>query len=327
MESMFPSEISIRHLYPVPTHDHMTTNGLVWFGARAAWPFADVRAPEAFFVSLREFPESEREAVERDFAQGQPPEASRLVSFSNSASLNYLYQDFEPRDDDVYICTYAKSGTTLTQQIVYQLLFGPDDTYEDITRESPWWETCMGHEVMTQSSRYPRILKTHLRWEHFPSVVTSKDGPRGKFIFIEREMKDVFTSYLRHVRGFSSKPIEEETFAQSFVNGKMALGPYDGYIHGWRDHAPAVLGDHLLQLQFREMRDDLKGVIAKIAAFIGARTDEEHLEQVYQRCTLAYMGNPEHKAKFNHDWERRIMQRFAWEMAVLVVTENASSLA
>ena len=71
----------------------------------------------------------------------------------------------------------------------------------------------------------------------------------------------------------------------------------------------------------------LIGVIAKIAAFIGARTDEEHLEQVYQRCTLAYMGNPEHKAKFNHDWERRIMQRFAWEMAVLVVTENASSLA
>ena len=37
-----------------------------------------------------------------------------------------IWNDLEFRDDDIVISTYAKSGTTWTQQIVAQLLFGPD---------------------------------------------------------------------------------------------------------------------------------------------------------------------------------------------------------
>ena len=37
-----------------------------------------------------------------------------------------IWNDFQFRNDDIVISTYAKSGTTWTQQIVAQLLFGPD---------------------------------------------------------------------------------------------------------------------------------------------------------------------------------------------------------
>ena len=48
-----------------------------------------------------------------------------------------IWNDFRFRDDDVVVATYAKSGTTWTQQIVAQLLFGPDPDLE-VAEMSPW---------------------------------------------------------------------------------------------------------------------------------------------------------------------------------------------
>ena len=41
-----------------------------------------------------------------------------------------IWNDFSFRDDDVIVASYAKAGTTWTQQIVAQMLFGPDPNLE-----------------------------------------------------------------------------------------------------------------------------------------------------------------------------------------------------
>ena len=48
-----------------------------------------------------------------------------------------IWNDFRFREDDIVISTYAKSGTTWTEQIVGQLLFGPDPDLE-VAEMSPW---------------------------------------------------------------------------------------------------------------------------------------------------------------------------------------------
>ena len=48
-----------------------------------------------------------------------------------------IWDDFEFRDDDIVIATYAKSGTTWVQQIVSQLLFDGEEGPE-VAERSPW---------------------------------------------------------------------------------------------------------------------------------------------------------------------------------------------
>jgi hypothetical protein len=48
-----------------------------------------------------------------------------------------IWADLQFRDDDIIISTYAKSGTTWMQQIVAQMLFGPDPDLE-VAEMSPW---------------------------------------------------------------------------------------------------------------------------------------------------------------------------------------------
>src|SRR5690348_10650627 len=76
-----------------------------------------------------------------------------------------VWNDFKFRDDDVIIATYAKSGTTWTQQIVGQILFN-GDTDVDVPAISPWLDLRVPPAEMklsaleAQTNR--RFVKTHL---------------------------------------------------------------------------------------------------------------------------------------------------------------------
>jgi aryl sulfotransferase len=48
-----------------------------------------------------------------------------------------VWNDFDFRNDDIVIATYAKSGTTWTQQIVSQLIFGGAEGLS-VAEMSPW---------------------------------------------------------------------------------------------------------------------------------------------------------------------------------------------
>ena len=54
-----------------------------------------------------------------------------------------IWNDFAFRNDDIIVATYAKSGTTWTQQIVGQLVFLGADI--DVPELSPWMDLRVPH--------------------------------------------------------------------------------------------------------------------------------------------------------------------------------------
>src|SRR5579871_4261006 len=106
-----------------------------------------------------------------------------------------IWNDFKFRDDDIVIGTYAKSGTTWTQQIVGQLVFRGDESV-DIGGLSPWVDLRVPPaevklaELEAQTNR--RLIKTHLPLD---ALVFS---PKAKYLYIGRDGRDVLFSFHHH---------------------------------------------------------------------------------------------------------------------------------
>ena len=115
--------------------------------------------------------------------------------FQNHHFDSTIWNDFEFRDDDIIIASYAKSGTTWVQQILSQLIFNGQEGLP-VAEMSPWLDLRIPPkevklpEVEKQAHR--RFLKTHLPVD---ALVFSPDA---KYIYIGRDGRDVVWSMYNH---------------------------------------------------------------------------------------------------------------------------------
>lgn len=122
-----------------------------------------------------------------------------------------IWNDFEFRDDDVIVATYGKSGTTWVQQILAQMLFGPDPDPE-VAEMPPWLDLRIPPkevklpEVEAQTRR--RILKTHLPLNALVFSPKAKYplvfSPKAEYLYVGRGGRDVVWSVYNHFRNANS---------------------------------------------------------------------------------------------------------------------------
>jgi aryl sulfotransferase len=106
-----------------------------------------------------------------------------------------VWNGFGFRDDDIVIATYAKSGTTWTQQIVGQLLFGGAADVP-VNALSPWLDLRVPPAAekiaLLDAQTHRRFIKTHLPVD---ALVYS---PRAKYLYVARDGRDVVWSLHHH---------------------------------------------------------------------------------------------------------------------------------
>lgn len=197
---------------------------------------------------------------------------------------------FRPRPDDIFIASYAKSGTTLLQMMLYQMTTDGEMDFPHIESVSPFFEDCyrLGFNRFVETLPSPRIFKTHLYYHHMPRGVRS--------IYIVRDFRDVVVSAFHHyrmVRGWSPEQ-EFRVFADSMITGKTFFESWFEHTQSWWPHRN---DPDVLFLRYEEVIRDLPGTARRIAAWSGLPLTDEALDRVVERCSLAFMK--QHNEKFD----------------------------
>ncbi len=214
-----------------------------------------------------------------------------------------IWNDFEFRDGDVVIATYAKSGTTWVQQIVSQLLFGGREGLE-VAEMSPWLDLRVPARetklAALAAQRHRRFVKTHLPVD---ALVFS---PRARYLYIGRDGRDVVWSMYNHHANANEEWYRALNDTPGRVGPPIEPPPDDilTYFRDWlaRDGHPfwpfwenirswwAVRGlPNVHLLHFAALKADLPGEIRRIAAFLGIRVDESAWDAILEHCSFAYM--------------------------------------
>jgi len=214
-----------------------------------------------------------------------------------------VWNDFAFRDDDIVIGTYAKSGTTWTQQIVSQLLFQGQEGLE-VAEMSPWLDLRVPPKEVklpaVEAQAHRRFLKTHLPVD---ALVYS---PRARYLYIARDGRDVVWSMYNHhasanahwyaalndTPGRVGPPIEpppasvRQYFLEWLERDGHPFWPFWENIRSWWEirHLP-----NMLLLHFAELKADMPGQIRRIADFLGVRIDEARWPAILEHCGFDYM--------------------------------------
>lgn len=227
----------------------------------------------------------------------------KIREFHNHHFDSTIWNDFQFRDDDIVIATYAKSGTTWMQQIVGQLLHGPDPELA-VAELSPWLDLRVPPKdiklplVAAQDRR--RFIKTHLPVD---ALVFS---PRAKYIYIGRDGRDVVWSMYNHHANANQQwyaalndspgrvgaPIEpppgdiRQYFHDWLARDGHPFWPFWENVRGWWAirHLPNVHAVH-----FADLKRDMAGEMRRIAAFLEIPVHEADWERIREYCSFAWM--------------------------------------
>jgi len=214
-----------------------------------------------------------------------------------------VWNDFEIREGDVVISTYAKSGTTWLQQIVSQLIFGGEEGV-NVPELSPWVDLRLPPKEVKlpalEAQTHRRFLKTHLPVE---ALVYS---PKAKYLYVGRDGRDVVWSFYNHHRnaapaffealnetpGLVGPPIEPagddvvEYFREWLEKDGFPIWSFWENVRSWwaiRDLP------NLQMLHFSDLKADMPGEIRKIAEFLEIEVDEAKWDAIFEHCSFDYM--------------------------------------
>ncbi|KAK6145668.1 hypothetical protein DH2020_022488 [Rehmannia glutinosa] len=217
--------------------------------------------------------------------------------------------NFQARDDDVILASTIKTGTTWLKALSLCIMekdhktFANSHNHDDIlTKESPHYyvptiesmiySTKTPHVDLYYTSA-PRLLHTHLPYAVLPDSVRNS---ACKIVYIARNPKDTVISmwhFFNSLFGRNQEPFPLDKAVDCFCSGVHLYGPFfEHVVEYWQESQKRP--KKILFIKYEELKSDPKGLVSKIAEFMGRPfADEGEVDDVLWRCSLERLKNLE----------------------------------
>jgi hypothetical protein len=191
------------------------------------------------------------------------------------------HRNFNP--NDVFFCTYPKSGTTWVRFVLFEMLSGLPSGFK-LTNE-------LMLPVGQHSKAMPllpgggRLIGTH---EHY-----QKQYHRA--IYLVRDARDVVLSEWAYLKALEFADDDLDKFIKTFLFTTVsAFGPWPQHVSSWLD-SPIAGTDNLLIVRFEDIRQDPMAWFTRIAEFLKVDVPREKIELAIANNSLEKMREKENK--------------------------------
>ncbi|XP_065215771.1 luciferin sulfotransferase-like [Planococcus citri] len=236
----------------------------------------------------------------------------------NGYMLTDLFPKVEPeisqldvRDEDIWVVSYPKSGTTWTQETVWciqndlnfelskKISLSERFPFLDVpfmintkilSEKDPQAVQRFGVESKLQKINNlpsPRFIKSHLPLDFLP-LKLQNNSTNAKIICITRNPRDLSISQYHHCQVFEGFQGTQEEFAELFIKGLVPYGPYWDHIYSYWNQRSKL---NIIFIRFEDMKTKLPQTIEKISKFVGKVLTEEEINQLAAHVTFDNMKN------------------------------------
>ncbi|XP_029648302.1 sulfotransferase 1C4-like [Octopus sinensis] len=203
-------------------------------------------------------------------------------------------KDFNVRDDDVFIVTYPKAGTTWLQEVLWLIMNDgqlKEANEKQVYFRSPFLEfkDTVLNEVgleLAAAVPSPRVIKTHLQKRLAPKQLNDKNC---KVVILFRNPKDVCVSYYHFYRSSSSMGNFKGSwneFFEMFITGHTGHGSWFDFTESWwhsRHNSNVKL------IYYEDMKKNLTKSVEELAKFLGRSLSHQNVDDIVKHCSFENM--------------------------------------
>ncbi|XP_017841118.1 sulfotransferase family cytosolic 1B member 1-like [Drosophila busckii] len=203
--------------------------------------------------------------------------------------------EFTTRDDDVFVVTFPKSGTTWMQELAWLLLNQLDFERAKSSyamERSIFLEHSLLHPTLAMDTikacdeqASPRLIKSHLPAPLLPSEIWQH---KRKTIYVARNPKDVVVSSYHFWRGIGVwTGLDFDKFVEDFMFNKISYASYWAHIIDfWKMRNEA----NIFFVTYEQMKCDLKSVIERLQKFLEVQSlNEDSMEKLLNHLSFQNM--------------------------------------
>ncbi|XP_005189562.2 sulfotransferase 1E1 [Musca domestica] len=229
----------------------------------------------------------------------------KIIYWGVSEEFLKRVHDLDVFEDDVWLVTLPKCGTTWMQELLWLVLNDFDfekAKAEHLEIRSPFLEFdyMVNADMKTafkpiESTKRPRLIKTHLCLPLLPRQLWNK---KSKIVYVARNLKDAIVSDYYHMRNFDSS---EDQGLEQFVRGEIeSTDDTDMKFFHLTEFYALRNESWIFYTSFEQMKINLRQVLLDVCRFLNKTIDDATMAKMLKHLSFDEMKrNP----KTNHLWE------------------------